>query len=59
MDTSQLAQRHRLIEWVLDERLRRLFAAAEAKVFGHGGITAFSAATGVSRRTIHPRAQGT
>jgi hypothetical protein len=53
MDTSQIAQRHKLIEWVLDERLRRLFAAAEAKVLGHGGITAVSEATGVSRRAIH------
>ena len=34
----------------LDERLRRLFAAAEAKAIGYGGITLVSKATGVSRR---------
>jgi transposase len=53
MDTSQIAQRYNLVEWALDERLRRLVAAAEAKVLGHGGITAVAEATGVSRRAIH------
>ena len=36
----------------LDERMRRLVAAAEAKVLGHGGITAVSRATGLSRNTV-------
>ena len=53
MDTSQIAQRYNLIEWSLDERLRRLVSAAEAKVLGHGGITAVAESTGVSRRAIH------
>jgi transposase len=53
MDTTQIADRYALVEWALDERLRRLFSAAEAKVLGHGGITAVAAATGVSRRAIH------
>ena len=53
MDTSQIAQRYNLIEWALDERLRRLVSAAEAKVLGHGGITAAAESTGVSRRAIH------
>ena len=41
------------MEWALDERLRRLVSAAEAKVLGHGGITAVAESTGVSRRAIH------
>jgi len=53
MDTSQIAQRYNLVEWALDERLRRLVSAAEAKVLGHGGITAVAGSTGVSRRAIH------
>lgn len=53
MKTSQIAQRYNLIEWALNERLRRLVFAAEAKVLGHGGVTVVAAATGISRRAIH------
>lgn len=53
MREAPIGYRFALIEWTLDERLRRLFAAAEAKVLGHGGVTAVAAATGVSRRAIH------
>jgi hypothetical protein len=54
MDTAEFAgKRFDLIGWALDERLRRLLAAAEAQVLGRGGITAVSSATGVSRRAIH------
>jgi hypothetical protein len=53
MENMKIAQRYELIKWALDERLRRLVAAAEASVLGHGGITAVSEATGVSRRAIH------
>ncbi len=53
MDTSQIAQRYNLVAWALDERLRRLVSAAEAKVLGHGGITVVAEATRVSRRAIH------
>lgn len=53
METSQIAHRYNLVKWALDERLRRLVSAAEAKVLGHGGITVVAAATGVSRRAIH------
>ncbi|RPI67743.1 MAG: ISAzo13 family transposase [Geobacteraceae bacterium] len=53
MDISHIAQRYNLIKWALDERLRRLFAAAEAKVLGHGGITSVAESTGISRRSIH------
>lgn len=40
------------IERDLNERSRRLLAAAEAKTAGHGGITAASRATGIARSTI-------
>jgi hypothetical protein len=36
----------------LDERYRRLVAAAEARSLGHGGIAAVSRASGLSRTTI-------
>ena len=45
-------QKYELLKPVLNERTRRLFAAAEAKVMGWGGITAVVKATGISRVTI-------
>ncbi|HET9848677.1 MAG TPA: ISAzo13 family transposase [Candidatus Dormibacteraeota bacterium] len=36
-----------------DERLRRLWACAEARSLGRGGITRVSRATGLSRQTLH------
>lgn len=54
MTEAKLAgERFKTISWALDERLRRLFAATEAKALGHGGVTQISNATGVSRRAIH------
>jgi hypothetical protein len=38
---------------VLDERGRRLFAAAEARAFGRGGSYVVEQATGVARSTIN------
>lgn len=38
---------------ILDEKSRRLWAAAEAKALGRGGISIVSKATGMSRTTIH------
>jgi hypothetical protein len=37
----------------LNERQRRLLAAAEARVLGYGGISLVSQASGLSRATIH------
>ena len=52
--TSELKIRERFqnLEWTLDERLRRLYAASEAKAIGHGGITLVSKATGVAIGSI-------
>ena len=36
----------------LDERMRRLVAAAESEAIGYGGVSAVARATGVSRRAI-------
>jgi hypothetical protein len=52
-EVNMASERFKLLSWTLDERLRRLFAAAEAKVIGQGGITYISKATGISRRAIH------
>jgi hypothetical protein len=49
---SPIAQRWELMRERLDERQRRAFAAAEAKVIGRGGVSQVAAATGVARNTI-------
>ena len=51
-DESAIRERFQNLEWVFDEKLRRLYAAAEAKVLGHGGITLVQKATGVARNSI-------
>ena len=52
IDTSVIRERFKAVERDLNERSRRLLAAAEAKTAGHGGIAATSRATGVARSTI-------
>ena len=47
-----IQRRFMLLAGVLDERTRRLVAAAEALSLGWGGATAVARATGVSRRAI-------
>jgi hypothetical protein len=49
---SAIRERFQSLEWALDERLRRLFAASEAKALGHGGIALVWKATGVARGSI-------
>jgi len=51
-DSASVRERFRFLEAVLDERSRRLLAAAESKVWGPGGISKVSRATGVSRQVI-------
>jgi transposase len=56
MDEATVAavrRRFALVAPVLDERLRRLVAAAEALTIGRGGGVTVARATGVSRRAIH------
>jgi Rhodopirellula transposase. len=52
MDTEMIKQRYALISPFLDERQRRLYLAAEAKVIGYGGVSTVSRMTGVSRNAI-------
>lgn len=49
---SSIKQRWELMREHLDERCRRAFAAAEAKVLGRGGISQVSVQTGLARATI-------
>jgi len=49
---SEVGARFGLLSDFLDEKMRRLIAASEAKVIGRGGISTVSRATGVSRRAI-------
>ena len=43
---------------LLDERGRRLWAAAESAALGDGGDAVVSSATGLARQTIRKRASG-
>jgi hypothetical protein len=52
IDRSVIRARFTAVEGDLNERSRRLLAAAEAQTAGYGGITAASHATGVARSTI-------
>jgi hypothetical protein len=47
-----IRQRFGVVATTLNERSRRLLAAAEAKSFGYGGIAAAARATGLARNTI-------
>ena len=49
---SDIQRRFRSLSPFLDERMRRLVAAAESVAIGYGGISAVARATGVSRRAI-------
>ena len=52
VDASAIGERFAAVRRSLNERGRRLFAAAEARTAGHGGISAAARATGVARSTI-------
>jgi len=56
MQDAQVIERiytkFRSLEPEMDERMRRQWAAAEAREVGWGGITAVARATGLSRTTI-------
>jgi DDE family transposase len=52
VDELSIRKRFAAVGGGLNERSRRLFAAAEANTAGHGGIAAASRATGIARSTI-------
>src|ERR1700694_1734225 len=47
-----LARKFEVLAGVLDERTRRLVAAAEAQALGFGGVTAVAQASGLARGTV-------
>jgi Rhodopirellula transposase DDE domain len=49
---ADIRQKYQALESIMDERMRRWWAAAEAEIIGWGGITAVAQATGLSRPTI-------
>ncbi len=54
VDERAIGERYRLLsaQGVLDERARRLWAAAEARSAGRGGLAAVVRATGISESTV-------
>src|ERR671910_3726659 len=52
IDERAIRERYEAIRDQLDERGRRLFAAAEARSVGRGGVMAGCRATGLARSTI-------
>src|SRR5450756_2293896 len=49
---EQIGQKYGSLAPLMDERMRRQWAASEAQTFGWGGVSAVSDATGMSRNTI-------
>ena len=52
IDEVAIGERFRALAGELDERRRRLWAAAEARSVGRGGISAVARASGISEETI-------
>ncbi len=52
VDTAAISVRYNALKAVLDERSRRLLAAAESQAAGKGGISIVAKATGISRPVI-------
>jgi hypothetical protein len=49
---GRIRRKYRSLNMVMDERLRRQWAATEARDLGRGGVTLVARATGLSRTTI-------
>lgn len=52
IDEGAIGERFRALAGELNERQRRLWAAAEARSYGRGGIAATARATGINVDTI-------
>ncbi len=48
-DRTNIGDKYMMLEKVLDERARRLWAATEAQSLGYGGISAVAEQTGLAR----------
>ena len=51
IDERAIGERYEALRDQLDERGRRLHAAAEVRALGYGGLAAVARATGLSRGT--------
>jgi transposase len=51
-DEARIGQKYEALREVMDERMRRLWAATEARALGYGGVSLVARATGLSRPTI-------
>ena len=49
---NRIRRKYRMLHTEMDERMRRQWAAAEARELGWGGVTKVAKATGLSRTTI-------
>ena len=51
-DASRIAKKYEALRGVMDEQLRRLWAASEARALGYGGVSIVARAVGLTRPTI-------
>jgi len=51
--TELISSKYQSLQFALNERTRRLWAATEARAIGHGGIQLVAAVTGLARSTIY------
>src|SRR5260221_12359821 len=52
VDVERIRQKFESLRHVMDERVTRLWAAAEARALGYGGIVAVTKATGIRDKRI-------
>ena len=51
-DESKIAEKYEALRGVMDEQMRRLWAATEARALGYGGVSTVARAIGLTRPTI-------
>ena len=51
-DESRIAEKYEALRDVMDEQMRRLWAATEARALGYGGVSTVARAVGLTRPTI-------
>lgn len=51
-DEARIAEKFELLGGVMDEQMRRLWAATEARALGYGGVSTVARAIGLTRPTI-------
>jgi hypothetical protein len=51
-DESRIAEKYEALRGVMDEHMRRLWAATEARALGYGGVSIVARAVGLTRPTI-------